>query len=175
MFGFISRAYEIFIGKTERKLKKRGIVGSDFYTGPASYDLKYGAFLKIGNNVRVSLGCRFILQDDSVKNSLGYSKVRKVELGDDIFIGANCIILPGTTIGSHVIIGAGTVVRGSIPDNAVVSGNPCKIVGRTDRVLALHKDALSRMTILDKPINELSDIDREKLVVKLDKGFAYEP
>ena len=39
------------------------------------------------------------------------------------------IILPGTKIGNNVIIGAGSVVRGSIPDNSIVAGNPAVVIG----------------------------------------------
>jgi acetyltransferase-like isoleucine patch superfamily enzyme len=51
-------------------------------------------------------------------------------VGDDTFIGEDCLILPGATIGRGCVIGAGTVVRGTIPDNAVVVGNPGRVVGR---------------------------------------------
>ena len=47
--------------------------------------------------------------------------------GDNVWIGAGAIILPGVTIGDNVVIGAGSVVTHSIPDNAVACGNPCKV------------------------------------------------
>lgn len=47
-------------------------------------------------------------------------------------IGANATILPGLTIGEHAMVGAGAVVTKSVPPNAVVVGNPAKIVGYTD-------------------------------------------
>ena len=40
----------------------------------------------------------------------------------------NVLLLPGVTIGNNVIIGAGSIVRGSIPDDSIVSGNPAKVV-----------------------------------------------
>lgn len=51
-----------------------------------------------------------------------------IEIGNNVFIGMNSILLPGTRIGDNVIIGAGSVVRGTIPGNVVVSGNPAKVV-----------------------------------------------
>ncbi|WP_300805576.1 acyltransferase [uncultured Duncaniella sp.] len=56
---------------------------------------------------------------------------KSVNLGANSFLGAGSILLPGTTIGHHCIIGAGAVVKGTIPDFSIVIGNPCKIIGDT--------------------------------------------
>lgn len=50
-----------------------------------------------------------------------------VYIGSYTWIGGGSIILPGVTIGDNVVIGAGSVVTESIPDNAIACGNPCKI------------------------------------------------
>jgi acetyltransferase-like isoleucine patch superfamily enzyme len=55
-----------------------------------------------------------------------------VVLGDDVWIGAGAILLGGARIGSGAIVGAGAVVDFEVPPNAVVAGNPARIVGRTD-------------------------------------------
>jgi UDP-2-acetamido-3-amino-2,3-dideoxy-glucuronate N-acetyltransferase len=47
-------------------------------------------------------------------------------------LGANCTILPGITIGTNAMIGAGAVVTRSVPPNAIVVGNPAKIIGYVD-------------------------------------------
>ena len=49
-----------------------------------------------------------------------------VEIKDGAWIGGGVIILPGVTIGKNSIIGAGSVVSRSIPDNCIAVGNPCK-------------------------------------------------
>ena len=58
----------------------------------------------------------------------GVQEERKVIIGDDVWIGSNVIILPGSSIGNGVVLGAGSVVRGNIPDFAVVIGNPGKVI-----------------------------------------------
>ena len=52
----------------------------------------------------------------------------KVVIGDYVYIGSNALIMPGVTIGSHVLIAAGSVVTKSAPDNVVVGGNPARII-----------------------------------------------
>lgn len=56
---------------------------------------------------------------------------RSVSIGSNSFIGAGAIILPGTGIGKSCIIGAGAVVKGNIPDYAIVVGNPAMKIGDT--------------------------------------------
>ena len=49
-------------------------------------------------------------------------------IGDNVLIGAGTAVIDGATIGSGVIVGANSVVSGRIPDNAIVQGNPAKVV-----------------------------------------------
>ncbi|MBQ2779758.1 MAG: hypothetical protein IJF46_08310 [Bacteroidaceae bacterium] len=49
-------------------------------------------------------------------------------MGDNVWIGAGVQVLPGVTIGSNVVIGAGAVVVKDIPDNVVAVGNPCRVL-----------------------------------------------
>ena len=53
---------------------------------------------------------------------------RSVVIGDDVWIGANAVILPGVTIGSHSVIAAGAVVTKDVPDNTIVGGVPAKVI-----------------------------------------------
>lgn len=51
-----------------------------------------------------------------------------VRIGNDVWIGANVVVLPGVTIGNDVVIGAGSVVTKDIPDHSVAFGVPCKVI-----------------------------------------------
>ncbi len=57
---------------------------------------------------------------------------REVKIGNYVFLGANTIVLPGASIGDNVIVGAGSVVTHSIPNNCVAAGNPCKVICSLD-------------------------------------------
>ena len=51
-------------------------------------------------------------------------------IGNNVFIGINCIILSNTTIGDNCIIGAGSVLRGHFPENSVIAGNPAQVLSK---------------------------------------------
>ncbi|MDO4270358.1 MAG: sugar O-acetyltransferase [Eubacteriales bacterium] len=53
---------------------------------------------------------------------------KPVTIGDNVWIGGNCTILPGVTIGSDVVVAAGAVVTKDVPDHCVVAGVPAKII-----------------------------------------------
>lgn len=56
------------------------------------------------------------------------SEVRPISIGNDVWIGAKVIILPGVTVGDGAVIGAGSVVTKDIPAYGVVAGNPAKLI-----------------------------------------------
>jgi acetyltransferase-like isoleucine patch superfamily enzyme len=53
---------------------------------------------------------------------------KPIVIGDDVWIGANSVILPGVTLGSHVVVAAGAVVTKDVPDNCVVAGVPARVI-----------------------------------------------
>lgn len=65
-----------------------------------------------------------------------------VEIGDNVFIGARTIVLPGTIIGDNTIIGAGSVIKGQIKSNSVYAGNPARYICSIDDYLSHHHELL---------------------------------
>ena len=53
---------------------------------------------------------------------------KPIEIGSDVWVGGGAIILPGVTIGSRAVIGAGSVVTRDIPDGVFAAGNPCRVM-----------------------------------------------
>jgi len=65
-----------------------------------------------------------------------------VHIGNNVWIGAGAIILPGVSIGDNTVIGAGSVVTKDIPANVVAVGNPCKVLREINEndIKYYHKD-----------------------------------
>lgn len=121
-------------------LKKIGINvhGIPRYISPSvDFDGQGYSLTHIGNNVVISKNVVMLNHDYSITcglRSIGeeFSSdaywLKEIWIRNNVFIGANSIILPGTTIGDNCIIGAGSVVRGKIASNSIVTGNPGRVV-----------------------------------------------
>lgn len=80
----------------------------------------------------IANGLRSINQESTIPNRGGTSCFLKpIYIGHNSFVGARCSLLPGTHIGENCIIGTGSVIKGKIPDNSIVIGNPARVVGNT--------------------------------------------
>lgn len=84
-----------------------------------------GDRVMIGPNVIITTASHPI---DPDLRSRGLQYNRDVRIGENAWIGAGAILLPGVTIGKNAVIGAGSVVTRDIPDNVVAVGNPCRVM-----------------------------------------------
>ena len=105
-------------------------VGENFYANYNLVILDVGK-VKIGDNAQIAPNVAIYtaghpIHPDS-RNS-GYEYGIPITIGDNVWIGGNTCILPGVTIGSNVVIGAGSVVTKDLPDNVIAAGNPCRVI-----------------------------------------------
>ena len=123
------------------KLLKRGLkVGKNFHRmSGVVIDPSHCYHITIGDNVTLAPKVHILAHDASTVMFLGKTRAANVVIGNNVFIGAGSIILPGARIGNRVIVGAGSIVKGVIPDNSVVAGNPVKIICPIDDYLAKEK------------------------------------
>ena len=84
--------------------------------------------IRIGNNVTISSDVTILAHDASTNVVRCSTKLGRVVIGDNVFIGARSIVLCNTKIGDNVIIGAGSVVTHDLPSNAVYAGSPAKYI-----------------------------------------------
>jgi acetyltransferase-like isoleucine patch superfamily enzyme len=95
--------------------------------------------VRLGNNVRLS-GCTLFGHDGSVNmlkriSGRPLDRVGKIDIGDNVFIGHQAIVLPGITIGSNVVVAAGAVVTKDIPPDTVAAGNPARPIGSVSALI----------------------------------------
>ena len=105
-------------------------VGDNFF---ANYNLTILDVAKvvIGNNVQIAPNVSIYtaghpIHPDS-RNS-GYEYGIPVAIGDNVWIGGDVVILPGVTIGSNSVLGAGSVVSKDVPEWVAAAGNPCRVI-----------------------------------------------
>lgn len=123
------------------KLVKRGlVVGKDFVKmGGAIIDPSHCWHITIGDNVTLAPNVHVLAHDASTKVFLDHTRVANTKIGNNVFVGAGSIILPGVTIGNNVVVGAGSVVSKDIPDGSVAMGNPARVVKSMETFLEKNR------------------------------------
>jgi len=84
--------------------------------------------IEIGENFLFAPGVRIISANHGVNNEYKNENTKPVIIGNNVWLGTNVIILPEVKLGDNVVVGAGSVVTKSFPDNVIIAGNPAKII-----------------------------------------------
>jgi acetyltransferase-like isoleucine patch superfamily enzyme len=83
--------------------------------------------IQIGKNLRIAPGVKIISASHNLNNYDIHDKVDPIIIGDNCWLGANSVLLPGVIIGDHTVVAAGAVVSKSFPEgNCVLGGVPAK-------------------------------------------------
>lgn len=113
--------------------------------------------IEIGDHVAIAAGTDFITHDgaiwcfrEEIKNADVFGTIK---IGNNVFIGNNCTILPNTSVGDNCIIGAGSVIRGQFAGNSVILGNPAKVVLSMSLQKLLYLQNPNFLEIRDLPPN----------------------
>lgn len=107
-----------------------------------------GAGTQIGSNVMMGPEVLILTQNHSTARvdipmiEQGFTPLSPVRIEDDVWIGARVILLPGVTVGTGSILGAGAVIARSIPPGSVVVGNPGRIVRHRDESFRVPYDTV---------------------------------
>ncbi len=127
------------------KLIKRGLVIGTGFTrmGGVIIDPSHCWHITIGDNVTLAPRVHILAHDASTKFFLGYTRVENTKIGNNVFVGAGSIVLPGVSIGNNVVIGAGSVVSRNIPDDSVAVGNPARVIKALSVYLEENKQKMS--------------------------------
>jgi acetyltransferase-like isoleucine patch superfamily enzyme len=92
--------------------------------------------ITIGENCVIASGVNIIDTNGhnliSLDRTVGRDTPSEIIIGDNVWIGLNAVILKGANIGNNSVVSAGSVVKGSFPDNSLIMGNPAQLIKKLD-------------------------------------------
>ena len=89
--------------------------------------IQIGDYCFVGHGVTI-FDSDFHAVDPAARMCNAAPRAMPVEIGENVFIGSKCTILKGTVIGKNSVIGAGSVVSGTFPENSLIRGNPAVLI-----------------------------------------------
>jgi maltose O-acetyltransferase len=179
MLAFVKNAIKMLNGEIlTSTLIKRGMkVGKDFVREQGCYiDPTHCFLIQIGDNVTFSIRVTLLAHDASTKKILGFTKIGKIKVGNNVFVGANSTILPNVTIGDNVIIGANSVVVKDVPDNCVVAGNPARMICSLQDFSEKNSDRMNKTRVFSRDYRyspNLTEDKKEEIKSAVETGIAF--
>lgn len=152
--------------------------GKNFqYNSGYPIDANWPWLISVGDDVTLASNVRILAHDASTAKTGAHTKVGIVRIGNNVFIGADSIVLCNTRIGDNVIIGAGSVVTKDIPSNSVYAGNPAKFICTFEEYRNKHlSNRMTHPTFGQHPWNEwinASDEEKAEMKKQLEDTFGY--
>lgn len=155
-------------------LRSKGVkIGENVNLYNTTIDYGHGFLVSIGNNVTLT-GVTVLAHDASTQIPLKVSKVGRVMIGNNVFVGHGTIILPNVTIGDNCIIGAGSVVCRDIPSNSVAAGNPINVIATYDEFVAKHIRSMQEKPVYPTHWSQKSNEEKEQMWNDLSETFGYD-
>lgn len=145
------------------------------FAGDIFLDSSHCVLISIGNNVTFAPNVRLIAHDASTKLFLGFTKIGKIQILDNCFIGDSTIVLPGVRLGPRVIVGSGSVVTKDVPENSVVVGNPARVICTLDEFLNKRQKSADELGIFGREFlsENLNAARQSEMLKKLSSGPAF--
>lgn len=147
---------------TEKLIKMGMTVGKNFKRlNGVILDPGHCWLIEIGDNVTLAPRVHILCHDASTKQFLGYTKIGRVNIGNNVFIGAETVVLPGVTIGDNVIVGANSTVTHDIPDNTVVAGSPARVICSLEQYVDKEKRRMKGAPCYDETYTLRKNVSME--------------
>ena len=162
---------------TERLVKMGLQVGRNFKRLHGTIlDPSHCWLITIGDNVTMAPRVHVLAHDASTFIYLGYTRIGRVTIGSNVFIGAESVILPNVTIGDNVVIGANSTVSRDIAPNSVVAGSPARHICSLDAYLAKNRELMKSRPCYGEEYTTRLNIDEEKKALmrrELETGVGF--
>jgi len=139
------------------------------------FDPSHCFLISIGDGCTICPNVRLIAHDASTFQFLGYTKLGRIEIGKNCFIGDSAIILPNVKIGDDCIIGAGSIVTRDIPSNSVAARNPARVICDLESYLKRIHELQSRKKVFDEQyfIHNLDPEKRQEVIKSVGDSIGF--
>lgn len=139
------------------------------------FDPSHCFLISIGNGCTICPNVRLIAHDASTKKHLGYTKIGRIDIRENCFIGDSVIVLPNVTIGPDAVVGAGSVVTRDIPPGSVAAGNPAKVLGSLRDYLKKIEAVRYEKKVFSEDyfIENLDDAKRREIIDSIGKTIGF--
>lgn len=148
---------------TEQLIEMGMVVGENFLRMHGTIlDPSHCWLITIGDDVTMAPRVHILAHDASTCHHLGYARIGRVDIGDNVFIGADTVVLPGVSIGDNSIIGANSTVTKNIPANVVAGGNPAKVISTIEEYIERNRQRMAEGSVYGEEFTLRGDIDSKK-------------
>lgn len=142
----------------------------------AFLDPSHCFLISIGDNCTLAPNVKLIAHDASLFKAIGITRIGRIKIGSNCFLGDSVIVLPGVSIGPRAIVGAGSVVTKDIPENSVAAGNPARVLCSLDALIAKHRDGMKKFRVFKEDqysITRITEERKREMLEYLDKQCGY--
>jgi maltose O-acetyltransferase len=175
------RLYHFLLEKKRKRyiaeLQRNGLsLGKDVeIVGSFFFDPSHCYLISIGKGCTICPNVRLIAHDASTKKILGYTKLGRIDIGDNCFIGDSAIVLPGVTIGADCIVGAGSGVANNLPPGTGSVGSPARVIDSVERYTQRMRTFSQGKRVFDEQyfIDELDDRKRKEMIQSIGDNIGF--
>lgn len=150
------------------------------YNSGFPIDSNFPWLISVGNDVTLSSDVKLLAHDASTAKILDgnvHTKIGIIKIGNNVFIGANSIVLCNVRIGDNVIIGAGSIVTHDLPSNGVYAGNPARYICSFENFSNKHMDSQINHPIFRKKHwsmwKNATEKEKQEMREKLKDTYGY--
>ncbi len=158
-------------------LVKRGLIlGKNVnFVDTFFVDPSHCFLISIGDHCTICPNVRLIAHDASTKKLLGYTKIGRIQIEENCFIGDSSIILPGVKIGPNSIIGAGSVVTGDVTAGMIAAGNPAKLISSVEEYIKRIKEIRESKRLFGEEylIDKLDETKRREIIQSIGQSIGF--
>ena len=170
---FESQKRKSYLNGLESKglqLGKNVEIIADFFFDPSHCFL-----ISIGDNCTICPNVRLIAHDASTKKILGYTKIGRIDIKENCFIGDSAIVLPGVTIGPNSIVGSGSVVTNDVPPYTIAAGNPARVLSSLEEYIKKIKAMSENKKIFTEEyfIDKLDEPKRKEIIQSIGNSIGF--